>query len=263
MTILPEPAYFTSQEYKRFLREYPHAEVILASSYRTEEGENIPLAKKEGDNIFVYVGLLSEEQKRVLGDAALRELHKRFTKAEKKWAPILSVVGIISIIVVLGILWKMGIIVPPDGPPPTAFITPTPPLSATPTIALTVPPTATPSPTPTSTPSPTATATPITKVHIEKVVLQDDRHAFILAVDDLYVLKPGDRVILDVQLNVSSRDNIKLEYNAAFGTIEANAVYIAPVKSGGRDLITVKAISRETGKLLAQRSIKIKIISTQ
>ena len=257
---------FTSEEYEEFLGEYG---ISVKNILKTIHNE-------DGGKILINLDQLSDEQKENLGKA-YHELQKHLRKQNTPWGHILSSIGIIGIIAVIGILWKIGRIedilgtTPTSTPTPTAIVTP----AAAPTTTPRPTYTYTPRPQPTARPTvaatirptvpsrPVLTTAPATEVSIEKVALQDERKAFIPAIDGMHVVKPGERATLDVQLNVPAQDTIKFEYSAAFGTIEADSAYIAPVKPGGKDLLTVKVVNKETGKLLAQRVVKIQIMSTQ
>ncbi len=111
MTILPEPIRFKPQEYDRFLRNYPHVEGALAEPFVSDEGEDIPLIKKAGNEVLIYVSLISDAQKKALGYAALRELHKHhaYTENKKKFALLKTSAVILLILIIWGTIWKTGI----------------------------------------------------------------------------------------------------------------------------------------------------------
>jgi hypothetical protein len=279
MTILPEPAHFKRQDYNKFLQDYPHAKMVLASSYVSEEGEQIPLTKDIGDEVLVYVGLLSEEQKTSLGNAALKELNKHFAKTGTKarFALVFGL-GVVSLSILAGLIW-WAINGPPNGGEPT----PTPSSSSTAVPASTSKPTATPRRRPTSTPvyrlptpTPIPTSTPIptptpaftptpTVVFVPRltdVKLQDENGAFIPAIDGVYSLKPLETVTIWPELDNPSNLDVKIEYAPALGTINANT-YIAPDRPGRRDMITLQVFDNTTGKKIFDTFITIKIIATQ
>lgn len=195
MTILPEPAHFKKHEYKKFLRDYPHVKDVLAEPFIDEDGKHIALVKETPGEILIYVGLISPEQRKKLGNAALRELERRLIRSRKKW-PVITIVFVVILIagaVILNsqqgkqfgkkILDRFNVStpeiteetptpsltvtqaeVPVASPPATATIANTPTPTAMPTATATVLATPRPSPTPTAiptaTPTPRATATP-------------------------------------------------------------------------------------------------------
>ncbi len=87
---------------------------------------------------------------------------------------------------------------------------------------------------------------------------------FIPSVNDIYAIKPLERVTVDVELdNSEHRDAVTTTYRAAFGNIESDNIYITPDKPGGRDLLTVKIFRQATGNPVAQEVVTIKIIGPQ
>jgi len=166
-------------------------------------------------------------------------------------------------------------------PQPVAMLTATP-LSLTPTPSATPQPTATPSPTATPlrltptptvtprrvtpTPQPPPTLTPVLQreVRIQDVILKSQSGAFIpLGPNDQYLLKPNEKVTLQIVLDNPANLDVTVEYVPINGKIEAHTTYIASNKPGSRDFVTVKVLDNRTGKTLAQLLITIKVIETQ
>ncbi len=280
MTILPEPAHLKKAEYEKFLRAYPQAAAILAESYTSGEGEEIPLVKEPGGEVLVYVGLLSETQKDVLGPDALRELQQRFLKPDRHWGLPASVA--VTIIVVIGavVFMRYGgfhifttpTAIPSPTAPPESTVTPEPPTpiptsvptsepaaTVTPLPTATSLPTSTPPPTPlpTATPSPTAAPSPILIPSIGKVIFRDQEGFIILAgANETYRVKPGKKISLHTEIADSSSEAVEVEYSAIRGDVQrtgsANATYIAPDIPESKDLITLKIVDVRTKKILDQ-----------
>lgn len=289
MTILPEPARFTKQEYRKFLADYPHVEAILASPFVSDEGEEIPLVKETRDEVLVYVGLISEEQKKALGNAALREMHTHFHKSGKTWI-VLFVMGLAGLAIIGVIMWKLGIldsdkengkitptpttITPTETPTVTPKPTPMPTLipTFTPVTTPTSKPTLTPTPTiiPTITPTPTpmstvtslATPPPTPTAYIRQVVIKDVGGKMIPYGKGTFFIKPREEVTITVDIEGSSHDSLKVDYQTARGKIEASGKYVAPDMPGNTDVVTIKVSDITTGNIIIQKRVKIQIIDT-
>ncbi|PID58513.1 hypothetical protein CSB45_02920 [candidate division KSB3 bacterium] len=271
MTILPEPVRFTSQEYERFLDNYPHVERALSDPFISEEGETIPLIKHVNEGVLIYLDLLSCEQEKELGAAALRELNKRLL-SERNYHPKIHIAILgITLATMIAIGWRLFFLQDVREPPlatPTAIPTPvhtSAPPRPVPTLRPTFSPIPTAKPIPTFTPKPRSTptvkATP-KPLYISGVYVQDANKNFVPELDGKYLVKPLEVLTLEVQLEHSEHREFSIEYTPMYGTLQAPSRYIAPNKPGEFDLIVVKVSDAESGLLLAQESVKIKIIDS-
>lgn len=303
MTILPEPAHFKKHEYKKFLRDYPHVKDVLAEPFIDEDGKHIALVKETPGEILIYVGLISPEQRKKLGNAALRELERRLIRSRKKW-PVIAIIFAV-------ILFAGGIFLtsqegkhfgkkildrfnaskseitegtptpsltvtqaerPIVSPTATATIANTPTPTATATVLATPTPSPTPTAIPTATPTPGATATPTripTSVPtprpptIDHIALKDEKGLYIFDDEGKYFVRPGEKVTIEINEGRRLRPQYRIEFSGIQGKFKNNTTYIAPNKPASTDPVTIRIVDTTTGKTVAQTAIMIRTLSTK
>ncbi|MBD3308035.1 hypothetical protein GF348_16755 [candidate division KSB3 bacterium] len=276
-TFLPEPARFTKQHYKKFLKTYPHVEAILNATF-VHEGQQYPLVEIEGQEVRIHVLMLSEEQQKALGIAAIRELRKHISRSQGSKIWMIAAGVVILVVAAIGIYQLTS--GPENGgghgeetptpaptpmstatstprpspvPPPTPAATPTPTLVPTATPTPTTPPTAPPTPAPTAVPS------------IARVILRD-QEGFIIHEDGnrTYWVKPGERITIQIDIAGPSADRVKIEYRAIRGDVQLadnnSAVYTASDKPESKDVVTLKILDTMTNKILDQYACKMQTL---
>jgi hypothetical protein len=296
MKIRTIPVRLTKREYQRFLDEYPAAKSLLAQPVVEDDGTSSELVVIEGDTVSIYIDEVPDNRKERLGKAASRRVLESYRRKPRWW------LFLLLLCLFSGGFWVVKeqvipLLIAPVKPTPTPVPSPT--VQVKPTVAPTqvpvivptatpkpsVLPTVTPNPTaiPTTTPKPTAsptmtpqptmnptltpTATSTPKppeVKIQNVMLKDQNSAIIPLVNDTYSVKPQETVTLTTEVEgASSARSVKVTYYTVLGKIGADGVYTAPNKPGSIDLLTIKVVERNTGSVLAQRTLKMKIITTR
>jgi hypothetical protein len=104
-------------------------------------------------------------------------------------------------------------------------------------------------------PTVTATPTPTPVKETSRIQIRQLRETKGTIIYPTYFVKPGSEVIIEVDQGSFSEPSLEVTYNAVFGTIEQRrqeVIYIAPNKSGSSDIITLRLVNQETGKILAQ-----------
>ena len=77
-----------------------------------------------------------------------------------------------------------------------------------------------------------------------------------------YFFDPGETVNIEVDVTQSSDRHVRIDLRAIFGKVNSDQhaiSYIAPEKPGAADILTFRALENETGKILVQEIINIKI----
>jgi len=272
MKIRTIPVRLTKREYQQFLADYPAAKNVLTLPVVEDDGTSSDLVVFEGDKVSIYIDEIPDERKEQLGKGASRRIVESYQHKPRWW------VFLLMLCLFSGGLWVVKeqvipfLIAPPKPTPspipsPTTRAKPT----VTPTLMPIVLPTVTPKPivVPTPTPKPTAipTATPTPKppeVKMTSVILKDSSGAIIPVVNETYSIRPQETVTVTVEVEgASSARSVKVTYYAVLGKIGADGVYTAPNKPGSIDLLTIKVVESNTGSVLAQRTLKMKIITTR
>ena len=280
--VLPRPARFSPQEYKSFLKAYPHVEQVLDDPFVDEDGEQIALIRESDGDVFIYIGLLSESQQDALGTAALRAIRKRLQKPKKKRLPVILVIMGAILVIVAGIIlsggletiktWLQGEKIPQPQFTATPTLAPVVKTSPTPAPKPTARPTSTPAATVTPTPepaqsSPTPTLEPVPTVapatapSIRAVTLRDIEGYIIPAINGTYKVRPAQTISIEVEFSDDSDNDTRVDYSVARGRVESTsrtkASYIAPDRSGERDLLIIKLVENETDRIFIQNTLKI------
>jgi hypothetical protein len=272
MKIRTIPVYLSKREYQRFLEDYPAAKNVLAQPVVEDDGTNTDLVVFAGDKVSIYIDEIPDDRQEQLGKGASRRILESYHRKPRWW------MFLVLLCLFSGGLWVVKeqvipfLIAPPK---PTPSPIPSPPTRAKPTVTPTrmpiVLPTATPKLiiVPTSTPKPPATPTAMPtpkppEVKITTVILKDSNGAIIPVVNETYSVRPQETVTVTVEVEgASAARSVKVTYYAVLGTIGADGVYTAPNKPGSIDLLTIKVVERNTGSVLAQRTLKMKIITTR
>jgi hypothetical protein len=99
--------------------------------------------------------------------------------------------------------------------------------------------------------------------HIRQVSMKDMNGLTIASVNQRFLLRPQESVILAVDIENPSHRTFHLEYESlTTDTAISDTTYSAPALSGGgRDVVLVKAVDPDTNEVLDQHIIKIKIIA--
>ncbi len=108
--------------------------------------------------------------------------------------------------------------------------------------------------------SKTIIPTPV-PISIRKVYLKERDDTII---NPIYVVEPGESVTIAVEITSPSNRNIGVEYTAIFGKVEESSqqgeiIYTAPKNPGGKDIVTVRAVDKDTDEILVQEIVNITI----
>jgi hypothetical protein len=270
MKIRTIPVSLSKREYQRFLEDYPAAKNVLAQPVVEDDGTSSELVVFAGDKVSIYIDEIPDDRQEQLGKGASRRIVESYHRKPRWW------MFLLLLCLFSGGLWVVKeqvipfLIAPPK---PTPSPIPSPPIRAKPTVTPTrmpiVLPTATPKSivVPTPTPKPTAipSATPKPPdVKITTVLLKDSNGAIIPVVNETYSVRPQETVTVTVEVEgTSAARSVKVTYYTVLGIIGADGVYTAPNKPGSIDLLTIKVVESNTGSVLAQRTLKMKIITTR
>lgn len=166
--VLPEPARLTRRAYKEFLNTYSsEVKKILDTGAFEHNGQTFPLCKVEGNHVLIYDMKLTEEQQKVFGTAAIRELQRHHNRSSGAWKIIVSV-SVVALLAVIAMLSGGREVIQKFLRDRNRTPTPTPVVELSPTPEITTPPLESPTPQPTFTPtsmpkSPTPTPIPTPK----------------------------------------------------------------------------------------------------
>jgi hypothetical protein len=244
MKIRTIPVYLSKREYQRFLEDYPTAKNVLARPVVEDDGTNSDLVITEGDKVSIYIDEIPDDRKELLGKAASRRVLETYRRKPRWW------MFLLLLCLFSGGLWVVKeqvipFLVAPQKPTPSPIPSPT--TRAKPTIIPTAAPTSKPP-----------------EVKITTMILKDSNGAIIPLVNETYSIRPQETVTVTVEVEgVSSARSVKVTYYAVLGKIGTDGVYTAPNKPGSIDLLTIKVVERNTGSVLAQRTLKMKIIVTR
>jgi hypothetical protein len=114
-------------------------------------------------------------------------------------------------------------------------------------------------PEPPPTPTPIPTPTPVSPIRIGDMVLKDQQNTIM---NPTYEIKPGEPITIEVKILGPSDRNLTIDCTAIRGKVEVEQgeiTYTAPDKPGGKDMVTVKAVDSDTGKVIVQKVIKIQM----
>jgi len=107
---------------------------------------------------------------------------------------------------------------------------------------------------------------------IFQVIVKNESGAIINPWEGTYLLKRGEKVLLDIAMKQSSAHNAKIEYsNIVKDSILSHATktssglsmtYVASNVSGSRDLVLIKVLQADTGKIMDQKIVTFKVIES-
>lgn len=99
---------------------------------------------------------------------------------------------------------------------------------------------------------------------IRQAVIKDSKGLTVSSLDQRFLLKPRERVTVEVDINNPGNRKFTTEY---YQFIEdktlSDATYIVPDMPGNTDMVIVRAVDSVTGEILDQHVLKIKIVDTR
>ncbi len=97
--------------------------------------------------------------------------------------------------------------------------------------------------------------------HIRQVILEDAQGLIIAPLHQRYLVKPREKLIIQVGIDNPSDQKFQIEYYQFLeDRTQAEAVYFAPNMPGNHDIIVVRTIEPVTGEILDQYVAHIKIV---
>lgn len=100
------------------------------------------------------------------------------------------------------------------------------------------------------------------KLRINKLVIKDSIGSTVPIISGKCFLKPYETVTMSVEVKNPSNRSFKIEYSAERGEVGSDASYIAPNEPGGVDTVIIRVLDNNSGTIIDQKTITIKIIDT-